>query len=141
MSDATWKPVRDRAPTGSVSVPDVLDWAWQGELLSGWYDDWVLAAREALQDRRADELEALAVASTADGNNGDALVFATLAVVAQPLRETAHRALLRAHLDLGHHREAMALFGELERMLQREMGIGPSLETTALMATARDAAA
>ena len=29
-------------------------WAWRDELLAGWYDDWVLDAREALQVRRAD---------------------------------------------------------------------------------------
>jgi DNA-binding SARP family transcriptional activator len=131
----------DCAVTGSAALPDVLDWAWRGELLSGWYDDWVLAARESLQARRADQLEVLAAASRAVGNSGDALVYATLAVSAQPLRETAHRALLRAHLDLGHQTEAITLFDELARMLRHEIGIGPSVETAELVAAAREPAA
>lgn len=129
------------AATGSAALPDVLDWAWRGELLSGWYDDWVLAARDSLQARRADQLEVLAAASRAVGNSGDALVYATLAVSAQPLRESAHRALLGAHLDLGHRTEVITLFDELARMLRHEIGIGPSAETAELVATAREPAA
>jgi DNA-binding SARP family transcriptional activator len=60
-------------------------------------------------------------------------MFATLAVAAQPLRESAHRALLRAHLDVGHHREAVGLYRELSQILALELGVGPSAETAALM--------
>ena len=126
-------PMRQGAAATSADVPDVLAWAWSDELLAGWYDDWVLAAREALQLRRAALLEGLATTSGAAGRSGDALVFATLAVGAQPLRESAQRALLRTHLDLGHHREALDLYREFARWLRQELGVGPSAETSALM--------
>ena len=121
----------------SADVQDVLAWAWGDELLAGWYDDWVLAAREALQVRRAVLLENLSTTSCADGRSGDALTFATFAVGAQPLRESAHRSLLRAHLDVGHRREAVELYAEFARILQHELGVGPSPETAALVADSR----
>lgn len=118
----------------SPDPADVLTWGWCDEVLAGWYDDWVLEAREALQERRALLLEDLATTSTRTGRGGEALMFATLAVAAQPLRESAHRALLRAHLDVGHHREAAGLYRELTQILALELGVGPSAETAAVMA-------
>jgi len=126
------------APT-SGALPEVLGWAWRDELLAGWYDDWVLAAREAFQARRAGVLEELATTSSAAGRGSDALMFATLAVGAQPLRESAHRALLRAHLELGHQSEAEQLYREFARMLHHELGVRPSSETSAVMTDTRSA--
>jgi DNA-binding SARP family transcriptional activator len=123
------------------SVPAALSWASSGELLAGWYDDWVVAARESLQVRRADLLESWATRSIASGRSGDALLFATLAVGIQPLRETAHRTLLSAHLAQGNHGEARALFRDLERMLRRELGVAPSRETSAVMSAALEGVA
>jgi DNA-binding SARP family transcriptional activator len=131
--------LRGAAPT-SADLPDVLAWAWCDELLAGWYDDWVLDAREALQIRRAVLLEGLATARGRSGRGWEALTFATLAVAAQPLRESAHRALLRAHLDLGHDQEAVGLYHEFGRVLRHELGVRPSVETTALMAAVRSCA-
>jgi DNA-binding SARP family transcriptional activator len=122
-------------------VPDVLAWGWQDELLAGWYDDWVLVAREELQLRRAVLLERLSAGSCARGQGGDALLYATLAVAAQPLRESAHRALLRAHLHQGNRLEVVELFRELASMLRRELDVAPSPETTALIADTAEAVA
>ncbi|MEO5851925.1 MAG: BTAD domain-containing putative transcriptional regulator [Nocardioides sp.] len=126
-------PVLRGAAATSADVAAVLAWAWCDELLAGWYDDWVLDAREALQVRRAVLLEGLAGVSSRAGRAGDALMFASLALAAQPLRESAQQALLRAHLDLGNHREAVALYRDFRRMLQHELGVGPSAETVAMM--------
>lgn len=126
--------LRPGVPATCVDVPDVLALAWCDELLAGWYDDWVLDAREALQVRRAVWLEELSATSGASGRTGDALMFATLAVGVQPLRESAQRALLRAHLDVGHRQEAVTLYGEFSRMMLLELGVEPSPETAALVA-------
>jgi DNA-binding SARP family transcriptional activator len=122
-------------------VPDVLAWGWRDELLAGWYDDWVLAARDMLQLRRAVLLEQLSASSCAVGHASEALLYAALAVGAQPLRESAHRALLRAHLHQGNRMEALELYRELASMLRRELGVAPSPETTALMAGSAGAVA
>ena len=60
---------------------------------------------------------------------------------AQPLRESAHRALLRAHLDQGNRREAVQLYRELALMLRRELGVAPSIETAALVGDLGEAVA
>jgi DNA-binding SARP family transcriptional activator len=122
-------------------VPDVLAWGWRDELLAGWYDDWVLVARDVLQLRRAVLLERLSASSCAVGGSSDALLYAALAVGAQPLRENAHRALLRAHLHRGNREEAIALYRELASMLRRELGVAPSPETVALITQAAGAVA
>ncbi len=123
--------------TAGLDLRDVLAWAWCDELLAGWYDDWVLDARDALQERRAALFEDLAAGSRATGRRRDAVMYATLAVGSQPLRESAQRELLRAHLDLGHVPEAMRLYRELERLLLNELGVRPSAETVSLMASLR----
>jgi DNA-binding SARP family transcriptional activator len=122
-------------PPGAPDLRDLLAWAWRDELLTGWYDDWVLDARDALQELQAVLFEDLAASSRAAGRRRDSLIYATLAIGSQPLRESAQCALLRAHLDLGHVSEALGLYGELERMLLRELGVRPAGETVALMAS------
>ena len=121
----------------ALDLRDLLAGAWRDELLAGWYDDWVLDARDALQERRAVLLEDLAARSSATGRRRDALLYATLAVGSQPLRESAQRALLRAHLELGHIPEAMRLYRELERMLLHELGVRPAAETVSLISSLR----
>lgn len=120
--------------TVQQGISGVLAWGWPEDLLAGWYDDWVLAARERLQVRRAVLLERLSADSCLRGRCSDALLYATLAVAAQPLRESAHRALLRAHVLRGNRLEAVGLYRELASMLRRELDVAPAPETTALMA-------
>lgn len=126
-----------RETPAALDLRDLLAWAWCDELLAGWYDGWVLDARDALQERRAVLFEDLAAGSRATGRRRDAVMYATLAVGSQPLRESAQRELLRAHLELGHVPEAMRLYRELERMLLNELGVRPSAETVSLMASLR----
>ena len=121
--------------TSSLGIADVMTWGWCDELLAGWYDDWVLTAREAFQVRRAHALERLSSVSCAAGFARDALVYATLAVSAQPMRESAYQALLRAHIGRGNRLEALQLYGQLVVMLERELDVAPSAETVAIVAS------
>src|SRR4051794_25150349 len=73
----------------------------RGELLPGWYDDWVLLAREGLRQLRMHALEVLADRLTGVGRFGEAVQAAYAAVGMEPLREGAHRGLVRGHLAEG----------------------------------------
>jgi DNA-binding SARP family transcriptional activator len=53
---------------------------------------------------------------------------ALLAIEGAPLRESAHRALIRALAAEGNRGEAMSRYAVLREMLDRELGVEPSFE-------------
>ena len=93
-----------RSEADAATVPDV---GLRGELLPGWYDDWVLLERERLRQLRMHALEALAEKLADAGRYGEAVQAAYAAVVAEPLRESAHRAVVRVHLVEGNLAEEL----------------------------------
>lgn len=99
-----------------------------GELLPGWYDDWVIFERERLQHRRIRALETLAVNALDEGDPDLALAAARDAISLEPLRESARRLLIRAHVSLGNRAMAATAFAEYRHDLARDLGIEPSPE-------------
>jgi DNA-binding SARP family transcriptional activator len=104
-------------------APDI---ALQGELLPGWYDDWVLLERERLRQLRMHALEVLADRLVCAGRHGEAIQAAYAAVRAEPLRESTHRVLIRAHLAEGNVAEAMRAHDSFCRLLADELGVCPT---------------
>jgi DNA-binding SARP family transcriptional activator len=104
----------------SPYVADALD------LLPGWYDDWALAERERLRQRILHALEALSARLTNLGRFADAVDAALLAVSAEPLRESAQRTLIEAHVAEGNLTEARRSFLAYAALLRRELGVDPS---------------
>ncbi|MGY1776770.1 BTAD domain-containing putative transcriptional regulator [Geodermatophilus sp. SYSU D00804] len=113
-----------------VAVPDV---GLRGELLPGWYDDWVLLERERLRQLRMHALEEAAARLAAAGQYGDALQAAYAAVRAEPLRESAHRVVIRVHLSEGNVTEALRAYEQFRAVLADEMGVQPSEKMTRLV--------
>ena len=97
-----------------------------GELLPGWYDDWVMFERERLHHRRIRALEILAVHELDEGNPDLALAAARDAAALEPLRESARRLVIRAHMALGNRALAATALAEYRRDLARDLGIEPS---------------
>jgi DNA-binding SARP family transcriptional activator len=112
------------APTGA----DALD------LLPGWYDDWVLLERERLRQRMLHALEALSRHLVRARRCAEAVEAAMTAVSAEPLRESAQRALLEAHLAEGNWVEGRRGFETYRRLLWRELRVEPGCGLTALLA-------
>jgi DNA-binding SARP family transcriptional activator len=122
--------VRDpRSCLADVEVPDV---GFRGDLLPGWYDDWVLLERERLRQVRMHALELVAGRFAAVGRYGDALEAAYVAVQAEPLRESAHRAIVRVHLAEGNVGEALRVYERFRGMVADELGVRPSEHMTRL---------
>jgi DNA-binding SARP family transcriptional activator len=97
------------------------------ELLPDWYDDdWVLPVRERFHQLRLHALEALCERLTAAGRYGEAVDAGLAAVDAEPLRESAHRTLIRAHLAEGNQVEASRQYELCRHLLQEELGVQPS---------------
>jgi DNA-binding SARP family transcriptional activator len=95
------------------------------DLLPGWYEDWALLERERLRQRMLHALEALSRLLVSAGRLPEAIEAAITAVAADPLRESAQRALIEAHLAEGNWSEGRRQFESYRRLLQRELGIEP----------------
>ena len=105
----------------------------RGDLLPGWYDDWVLLERERLRQVRLQALEAVAARLASLGRHGEALQAAHAAIRAEPLRESAHRLMVRIHLAEGNVAEAVRAYELFRTMLEHELGVPPSELMTRLV--------
>ena len=113
---------------------DLEDLPFTGDLLPGWYDDWLLLERERQRQIRLHGLEALCERLTERGSLARAVLAGLAAVSEEPLRESAHRALIRAHLAEGNPGEAVRQFRAYADLLEREMQRRPSPVNTGLVA-------
>lgn len=98
----------------------------QGELLPGWYDDWVLFERERLRQLRLHALEATTYRMVRRGKYASAMAFALEAVRSEPLRESAHRAMIVVHLAEENHIEAVRAYIRFRGLVRNELGVEPS---------------
>ena len=112
----------------SLSAEDLHLLASGGELLPGWYDDWILIERERLRQIRLHALETMCVRFAQERHYSEAVLAGLAAVGEEPLRESAHRALITAHLAEGNSFEAMRQYRLYERILQSELSLQPSNE-------------
>ena len=111
--------------------------ALSADLLPEWYDDdWVIAYREQYHQLRMHALEGMCERLTAAGRYGEAVQAGLTAVRAEPLRESAHHALVKAHLAEGNRFEATRQFNACRHLLWSELGVEPSPALQALLANA-----
>jgi len=131
-----WRDLLDPAGVDAVGVDASL---FGAELLPGWYDDWVVFERERLRQMSLHALEALSGRHTRAGRHADAVEAAWRAIALEPLRESAHGALIDAHLAESNICEAVRRFRDYARLLQREVGVAPSAALTARVTVAVEA--
>jgi DNA-binding SARP family transcriptional activator len=93
---------------------------------TGWYDDWVLVERERLRQRMLHRLEELSRRLASAGRFADAVEAAIVAIGAEPLRESAQRVLIEAHVAEGNLSEARRIWREYRDLIHRELGVDPS---------------
>jgi DNA-binding SARP family transcriptional activator len=97
------------------------------DLLPDWPDnDWVLIEQEQYHQLRLHALEAMSERLTAAGRHGEAVAAGLAAVRAEPLRESAHRVLVNAHLAAGNLGSALQQYEQCRRILLDELGLEPS---------------
>ncbi len=98
-----------------------------GDLLPDWYDDdWVILERERFRQLRLRALDAICERHVRAGRHGQALEAGLLSLAGEPLRESAHRALIRLHLAEGNAVEALRQYRLCRRLLHEQLGIEPS---------------
>jgi DNA-binding SARP family transcriptional activator len=115
-----------RETDGSRAVISLLS----KDVVPEWYDDWALDEAEAWRQLRLHALEALAGHFVSRTRFGQAAVAATLAVQADPLRESARIALIGVHLAEGNRSEAVREFHRYAGLLKAELGVEPTPRMT-----------
>ncbi|MGY1636842.1 BTAD domain-containing putative transcriptional regulator [Geodermatophilus sp. SYSU D00742] len=120
---------------GSMPTQDLAlspYWTEALDLLPGWYEDWVLMERERLRQRVLHALEALSHRLLVAGRCAEAVDVAVTAVAVEPLRESAQRALLAAHLAEGNRIEALRCLTAYRTLVRRELGVEPAADLFAM---------
>jgi DNA-binding SARP family transcriptional activator len=109
------------------------------DLLPDWSDDWVVVERERFHQLRLHALESMCERLTAAGRHGEAVDTGLAVVRAEPLRESAHRVLVKAYLAEGNCWEAIRQYERCRILLLGELGLKPSIALHELLPTpARD---
>jgi DNA-binding SARP family transcriptional activator len=106
-----------------------------GELLPDWYDDWVAIERERFRQLRVHALEQLCERLTSERRFTEAVETGLAAVEGEPLRESAHRVLIHAHLAEGNAAEALRQYHIFCGLLHDRLGLEPSGQMDALLRT------
>jgi DNA-binding SARP family transcriptional activator len=104
-----------------------------GEILPGWFDEWVFLQRERFRHLRLHALERACRVLAQMGDYGRAIDAGLAAVAEEPLRESAHLGLIEAHLAEGNRVEALRQFGTYRRLMRDELGLPPSARMVAVI--------
>lgn len=121
-------------PDFDVRTLDVATRQLGGELLPDWHDDWILFERERLRQLRLHALETLCERFSRHGRHLAAIEAGLLAVSSDPIRESAHRALIVAHLAEGNVAEALRQYKSCASQLEEALGVAPTPSLRALVA-------
>lgn len=96
------------------------------------FDDWQQLAGDEVHRELASVLDRLAGALAASGNPTQAIACARRRLGLDPLHEPAHRQLIGLLAEVGDRQAAMEQYRDCVRVLDRELGVRPLDETTAL---------
>jgi DNA-binding SARP family transcriptional activator/pimeloyl-ACP methyl ester carboxylesterase len=97
------------------------------------FEEWAFFRREALRSRLAQVLERLYETKMAAGDPRAAATAATRLVALDPLSESAHQHLIRAHLQSGDRGAAERQYEACAQLLADELGVEPDPETQAIL--------
>jgi DNA-binding SARP family transcriptional activator len=117
----------------------------RGPLLEEWLEPWAFQERQIRERAFLTAVEALAARELAAGDPASAVRRLQQAVAADPMHESAQRALMEALAAGGEYAAALMAYREFRLLLRRELDTEPGPATTALFeqiqAEARDKAA
>jgi SARP family transcriptional regulator, regulator of embCAB operon len=108
----------------------------RGELLPGWYDDWVLEAQDQWRSMRVKALQQLAAHLLERGDTHGAVEAASSVMSIDPLDEEAQQLVLRAQLAEGNRALALRGYAEFNSRFFDELGLPPSFSAGELFGRA-----
>lgn len=111
---------------------------YRGDLLDGLdvrdpaFEEWLLIERQRLRGLQREALATLLDRHLASGARQEAGDVARRLLSIDPLREAAHRALMQNFVERGEAALALRQYQFCRDALQRELGVGPEVETELL---------
>jgi DNA-binding SARP family transcriptional activator len=105
---------------------------YRGDLLEGFYEDWVLRERERLCSQYLNSLTFLMQCCQLNGDLDKSIAYGRRILDLDPLREEIHRKLMRLYLENGQRTMAVQQYKNCFQVLAEELGILPMEETQAL---------
>ena len=105
---------------------------YQGELLPGFYDEWVSPERERFQAVFQQKIAHLIQELIGDQSWDDVLTWAEVWIRLAPVPEAAFRASMRAYAASGDQAMLISTFERCHQALEHDLGVEVSPETKAL---------
>jgi DNA-binding SARP family transcriptional activator len=106
---------------------------YRGDLLLGWYDNWVLLERERLRILCLRGHRRLMDHYSAIGDIENALDSGLSALRIEPLQELVQQQVIELYFASGQRAAAMRQYERLAQLLNDELGVAPSKATRALV--------
>src|SRR5579859_4492518 len=106
--------------------------AYQGELLPGFYDDWVTLERERLEAQFQHKMQRLLERLVEERRWPDVIEWGERWVAQGHAPEPGYRALMLAHAELGDRSRAAVVYKRCREALFNELGVEPSAATRRL---------
>jgi DNA-binding SARP family transcriptional activator len=106
---------------------------YRGDLLVGWYDDWVLSERERLRILCLRGYRRLMEHYASVGELENALAAGLSALRIEPLQELVQQRVIELYHASGQRVAAIRQFEKLSILLKEELGIAPAKETRCLI--------
>lgn len=124
-----------RADSGAIARLQQAVLADAEDFLAGCYDDWVVQARHQLRLAMMGGIETLLATAS---NDEESILWAERLVRRDPLREDAHRRLIRLYAEAGRRSDALRQYELCERRLRDDLGVEPLIETTLVAMAVRE---
>ncbi|OQY30870.1 MAG: hypothetical protein B6I38_06700, partial [Anaerolineaceae bacterium 4572_5.1] len=105
---------------------------YTGELLPGFYDDWVILRREQLRETYLKSLERLVILNKRAGEFENALEYSQRLLEADPFQESVHHEVMRLYMALEQPLSALRQFKTCRQILKAELGAEPNPATIQL---------
>jgi len=105
---------------------------YQGDLLPGCYEDWIISPRERLANQYMQALERLTRLLEVEANYNEAITYAQKLLGYDPLRESSYRRLMDLYALAGNRTAAIATYYQCVDMLKQEMDLVPDEGTQQL---------
>jgi WD40 repeat protein/DNA-binding SARP family transcriptional activator len=102
---------------------------YRGDLLPGFYDDWVVLERERLQARHEQLLQALLERLIAEQLWSAVVEWSERWIASGQTPEPAYRALLLAYGAHGDRAKVVSTYQRCKEALEKELGVEPSYQT------------